>query len=107
MPIFKTRVVLHKVSDHSKKAYTDLHAAMEKKGFDRIVTGENGKKYHLPPATYHYGGELTRQAVRKLAEEAAESLGYEAWTESSSATAKTYGVLVTEGGSSWNGLKTE
>lgn len=45
MARFTTRVELHSADDSD---YTDLHAAMEARGFSRKVTGSNGVVYQLP-----------------------------------------------------------
>lgn len=104
MAIFKARVVLHNVPDHSEPVYKQLHDAMEKLGFVRTVV-LSGKKYHLPPATYHWEGTATRANLAASAAKAAASLGYVLWEEGLPATARTCGVMVTEGPSNIEGMK--
>ncbi len=90
MPTFTTRVELHKATNDD---YEELHAAMERRGFSRFITG-NGSTYHLPTAEYNYSGDETKREVLALAKAAA--------TE----TQKKFAVLVTESnGRTWIGLE--
>jgi len=51
----------------SKSEYEKLHAAMEKQGFVRTVTGADGKQFHLPTGEFHISGDLTEQDVQNKA----------------------------------------
>jgi hypothetical protein len=88
---FTTRVELHRAYDDD---YEVLHAAMEQRGFSRLITSDDGATYHLPTAEYNYSGTKTRSQVLALANSAA------------SETNKKYAVLVTESrGRTWSGLQ--
>ncbi len=91
MAKFTVRVELHAASYAD---YEELHASMERRGFSRLITSDNGKTYHLPTAEYNLSGEYSRQQVLDSAEGAAAETG------------KSFAVLVTESqGRTWNGLK--
>jgi hypothetical protein len=87
---FTTRVELHYADEDD---YDTLHAAMERRGFSRLITSDKGVTYHLPTAEYDYNGAKTRNAVLALAKAAAIE------------TKRKYAVLVTESkGRTWIGL---
>lgn len=90
MASFTVRVEL----DYATEAdYQTLHAAMERLGFSRFITSDDGIVYHLPLAEYKREGNLNRNQVLRSAKSAA------------TATGKTYAVLVTEtSGRTWVGL---
>jgi hypothetical protein len=90
MAKFTVRVELHGASYSD---YEVLHASMERRGFSRLVTSDDGKTYHLPTAEYDKRGEFSRQQVLDSAEAAAAETG------------KSFAVLVTESqGRTWIGL---
>lgn len=90
MATFTTRVELHKAYEDD---YEVLHAAMERRGFSRLITSDKGTTYHLPTAEYNHSGSKTRSQVLDLAKAAA------------SETNKRFAVLVTESnGRTWDGL---
>ncbi|HMT34343.1 MAG TPA: hypothetical protein PKC41_00710 [Chitinophagaceae bacterium] len=41
----------------------------------RTINGSDGKEYHLPPAEYHFEGDVKCEDVRTLAKEAANISG--------------------------------
>lgn len=91
MAQFTVRVELHQAewADYEK-----LHAAMEQRGFSRLVTSSDGRTYHLPWAEYNGAGDLSSTQVRDTAQAAANSTG------------KKNAVLVTESKSrAWVGLE--
>ena len=90
MANFTVRVELHQAVGTD---YDGLHAAMERKGFSRFITGDNGQTYHMPWAEYNGSGNLTSVQVRDIARIAADTTG------------KTSAVLVTESTTrAWIGL---
>lgn len=91
MAKFSTRVELHSASYSD---YETLHAAMERRGFSRQITSDDGKTYHLPTAEYNISAALDRQQVLESAKVAATETG------------KSFEVLVTESdGRTWHGLQ--
>jgi len=72
MAQFTVRVELHKAEWAD---YETLHAAMEKQGFSRRITGSDGKTYQLPLAEYNGSGELTCAQIRDIARTAANTTG--------------------------------
>ena len=87
---FTVRVELHQASYED---YEKLHTAMEKSGFSRFITSDDGKVYHLPTAEYDRQGNLTVAQILDQAKSAADSTG------------KANAVLVTEAlRRMWNGL---
>jgi hypothetical protein len=91
MTQFITRVELHHASTYED--YNTLHTAMGKEGFARTVTGDDGKRYHLPTAEYWYVGAVSTADVLAKAKRAAAT------------TRKTFGVIATESkNSAWEGL---
>jgi len=68
--MFITRVELHGVQ-HDHEAYNTLHAAMERLGFSRTITGDSGETFYLPPAEYYCESTLTAEQVRSYAKGAA------------------------------------
>jgi hypothetical protein len=90
MSQFTTRVELHDVDGDD---YETLHAAMERQGFTRTITSDQGVTYHLPTAECNFSGDLSRGAVMERAKTAATT------------TRRRFWVLVTESaGRSWHGL---
>lgn len=89
MAKFMTRVELHMGTEEQ---YKKLHAAMERQGFKRTITGKDGVVYHLPTAEYSFEGSQTLPEVRKTA-----------W-DASGRISSSRAVLVTEGISMWDGL---
>jgi hypothetical protein len=81
MAKFTIRVELH---DAREEDYENLHAAMEKQGFSRTITDDDGVSYHLPPAEYNRLGQLTRDQVLESAKNAA------------TATRLSFSILVSE-----------
>lgn len=72
---FAIRVELHGEPYDGEK-YKRLHQAMESRGFKRIVTASDGKRYHLPPAEYIYDyPAATLAAVTNMVTRTAESIG--------------------------------
>jgi hypothetical protein len=91
MAKFTTRIELHSATYSD---YETLHAAMERRGFSRQITADDGKTYHLPTAEYNRDGNLTREQVLESGKVAAAETG------------KTFAVLVTESnGRTWIGLE--
>jgi hypothetical protein len=91
MARFTIRVELHAASYSD---YETLHAAMERRGFSRHITSDDGKTYQLPTAEYDKRGEFTLQQVLDSAKAAATETG------------KTYAILVTLAESrTWVGLQ--
>ena len=90
MAQFTVRVELHHATLDD---YDVLHGAMEKQGFSRVITGDDGKTYHLPWAEYNGVGALSSVQVRDIASTAASTTG------------KRYAILVTESQTrAWVGL---
>jgi hypothetical protein len=89
---FITRVVLHHPA--GEEDYVRLHALMAVAGFDRTITSDAGKEYHLPPAEYFSAREnMDAAQVRDLASSIARQ------------TQRNFSVLVTETASiAWNNL---
>ena len=91
MAQFTVRVELHSASYSD---YETLHASMERRGFSRLITADDGKIYRLPTAEYNKEGEYTRSQVLASARAAATETG------------KTFATLVTESlGRTWVGLQ--
>jgi hypothetical protein len=90
MADFTVRVELH---DATRTDYDTLHAAMEQKGFSRMITSSEGKTYELPLAEYNgSSATLNSSQIRDVARAAA-------------ATGKCNAVLVSESVSrAWIGL---
>jgi hypothetical protein len=92
MANFTIRVELHQATFSD---YEILHAAMEKQGFSRLITADDGKTYHMPWAEYNGSGNLSSSQVRDIARTAANTTG------------KENAVFVTEAQSrAWIGLAT-
>ena len=90
MATYMTRVELHAADEDD---YETLHDAMEKEGFSRTITSDDGVTYHLPTAEYYRSTTLTRSQVLDSAKGAAAKTG------------KSYAAVVTESnGVTWNGL---
>jgi hypothetical protein len=90
MAQFTVRIELHNAqwADYDK-----LHAAMERSGFSRHITGRDGHTVQLPLAEYNGTANLNSSEVRDIAQEVANTTG------------KRNSVLVTEArGRAWSGL---
>jgi hypothetical protein len=72
MSQFTVRIELH---DAKWEDYDVLHAAMEERGFSRLITADDGQTYHLPWAEYTGAGNLNSGQVRDIARSAADSTG--------------------------------
>lgn len=79
---FTVRVELHQ-ADYSD--YVELHKFMEEVGYKRVIQGDSGRWFELPPAEYYGEGNVTAEGALEYAKRAAERTG------------RTFGVLVTEG----------
>lgn len=91
MSKFTTRIELHYASDDD---YSNLHSAMERRGFTRLITSSDGVTYHLPTAEYNLEKNWDTDRVLAEAKAAAQSTG------------RDYEVLITESsGRKWYGLQ--
>lgn len=91
MGYFITRVELH---GGTAADYEKLHEAMRLQGFSRNIKGRDGKFYRLPTAQYRLvSSKLNKFQVHKKATLAAVTIG------------KEFVVLVTNGPSTFSGLK--
>jgi len=92
MASFTTRVLLNGYP--SAEDYENLHKAMNKRGFSRVIEGSDGKEYWLPHAEYNRVGNVSRSQVLEDAKGAAATVSSK------------YEVLVTESaGRTWYGLQ--
>src|SRR5690348_15039427 len=91
MARFTTRIQLNGYP--TDEDYNGLHDAMRQKGFSRLITGSDGKVYHLPHAEYNRVAEVTLDTVLADARVAAATVSDD------------YQVLITEGSRQWYGLK--
>jgi hypothetical protein len=90
MSQFTVRVELHQ---GAWSDYERLHAAMEQKGFSRLIRADDGSTYRMPWAEYNGAANLSSMQVLNIAREAASSTG------------KENAVFVTEAASrAWIGL---
>ena len=90
MSYYVTRVELHYATHED---YENLHGAMQRAGFSRLIVGDDGQTYHLPTAEYVMIGDYDVAGVRSAAARAAATTG------------KRFAVVVTKGASlSWEGL---
>lgn len=71
---FAGRVELHGLP-HEHSDYTRLHAAMESRGFSRIIQGRDGNKWHLPPAEYCHNGTGNVDQIVEKARQAVNAIG--------------------------------
>jgi hypothetical protein len=86
-----SRVELHGAS---YQQYETLHGIMEGRGFSRLIRGDDGVWYKLPPAEYHFAGEATPEQVRAAA------------CDSAARVVSSYAVLVTDyTRCAWQGLQ--
>jgi hypothetical protein len=91
MAQFTVRIELHEAAWAD---YEALHAAIARQGFSRLITGDDGRTYHLPWAEYNGAGNLSSVQVRQIAKAAADGTG------------KQSAVLVTEAHNrAWVGLE--
>jgi hypothetical protein len=90
MSYYVTRVELHYATYED---YENLHGAMQRARFSRVIVGDDGQTYHLPTAEYVMVGDYDVAAVRRASAQAAATTG------------KKFAVVVTQGASlSWEGL---
>lgn len=90
MAFFTIRVELH---DAKAAQYTELHKHLLALGITDIIVGDDGVRYKMPPAEYHYTGNATAAQVREATKAAAAKV------------VRSYAVLVTEAVSvTWYGL---
>lgn len=72
MAQFTVRVELHQAQWDD---YETLHSAMERIGFSRLITADNGSTYQLPLAEYNATANLTSNQVLDIARAAANTTG--------------------------------
>ena len=72
MANFTVRVELHNAQWSD---YDQLHAVMERKGFSRQITSDDGKTYQMPWAEYNGSANLTSAQIRDIAKAAADTTG--------------------------------
>ena len=72
MSHFITRVELHHGTSDD---YDQLHAAMARAGFSRMIRGSDGVTYHLPWAEYYVDSTSTIEQIRSAAVAAANTTG--------------------------------
>jgi hypothetical protein len=90
MARFTVRIELHEAQWAD---YDALHAAMERQGFSRTITSDEGLAYQLPWAEYNGVANLTSSQIRDIAKNVADT------------TRKRNSVLVTEANArAWSGL---
>ena len=90
---YSVRVELRGVEPEGAE-YEKLHALMEAEGFSRVVRGDSGRAYRLPPGEYDLDAEHSKELVCVIARSAAEQV------------APKFSVLVTKMGSRvWFGLE--
>jgi hypothetical protein len=93
MAEFTTRVLLS--GNPPAEVYDKLHKAMKKKGFSRVIKGDNGAYFWLPHAEYNRSTSVSRSQVLTDAQAAADTVS------------TSNEILVTESnGRAGNGLKT-
>lgn len=93
---FTVRVELHEVNNvkPSGDDYQELHLAMQRKQYFRVIRSDDDKWYLLPPAEYNVAWDVETKTV--LDEVA--SIVKTVWTK--------FGILVTKSnGRTWQGLK--
>jgi hypothetical protein len=91
MTRFTVRVELHAASYSD---YETLHVAMERRGFSRTITSDDGRTYQLPTAEYDKKGSFTPQQILDSGKAGAAETG------------KTFAVFVTQAESRiWVGLQ--
>jgi len=78
MPKYIARVELHNVTNPFTYAYTLLHANMSDIGFNRTITADDGKSYHLPPGEYCGTSTDSLLNVRDRVFQVARNTGYNA-----------------------------
>ncbi|SRR5713101_981138 len=69
MAQFTVRIELH---DAQWADYDTLHAAMERQGFSRLITADDGRRYQLPLAEYDSTANLTSSRVLEIAQTAGQ-----------------------------------
>ena len=96
MAYFIVRVELHEISPTQKPTWYDyerLHKAMQKHNYFRVIKSDDGKWYHMPPATYSaWSNTATRDQILQEVKAIVQTV----WTKA--------GQLVIEGSSNWIGL---
>jgi len=91
MSLFTVRIELH---DAQWADYEGLHSAMQRQGFSRQITADDGRQYQMPWAEYNAAAALTSMQVLNIAQVAANGTG------------KKNAILVTEAKSrAWAGLQ--
>lgn len=91
MATFMTRIELHNAKYQD---YVNLHGHMGREGFTNTITSNQGITYQLPPAEYHFAGNLVGSQVLEKAKRAAAQTG------------KSYAAVVSEyTGCTWVGLE--
>lgn len=91
MSTYTVRVELH--SDQYNPDFETLHSAMQKEGFSKLITSDDGKTYHLPRGEYNISTIKNRSEVLDAAKRAVE------------VTRESAEILVTESsGRMWSGL---
>jgi len=91
MSHFMTRIELN--GSPTWQDYENLHRVMKRTGFGRLVSGGNGKTYHLPTAEYSRFADMTLDQVLSQAHSAACSV----WNGAQ--------AMTTEGQTGWKGLR--
>jgi len=90
-------VELHETDElePSGEDYEELHLAMQRNSYLRVIKGSNGEWYHLPHAEYTISWNVAKGTVLSDVTTIVKTV----W--------KKFGVLVTESnGRTWIGLKT-
>jgi len=91
MSSYTVRIELH--SNQYNPDFIILHEAMEKEGFSKMITSDNGRTYHLPRGEYNISTLQNRSQVLEAAKRAV------------SLTGESAEILVTESsGRIWSGL---
>jgi uncharacterized membrane protein len=97
MARFGVRVELHEVKkvEPTWDDYEELHLAMQRKSYFRVIQSDKSVWYHLPHAEYTVSWDVEIATVLKEVKEIVSSV----W--------ENYGALVTKSaGQTWTGLKT-
>jgi hypothetical protein len=89
MPNFVARVELHRAPQSD---YRVLHEQMRARNWATWIQASNGRRYHLPQGSYYSDAHPHRQAALNDAIAAANATGHKS------------SIVVTEGGSTWEGL---
>lgn len=96
MAYFIVRVELHELSSWQKPTaedYDQLHAAMQKNHYYRVIESDKGEWYHLPHATYYaHSTSMTKKEILDQVTDIAKTV----WGKA--------GKLVAEGSMTWKDL---